>query len=223
MIIKKTLVIFGFVIVLTMIFIIPVRAATSEITTIAEKDSYVQSFANTTNNGASTWVYFGYDLNQKEFDEAYIYFNFSDQPENWEKAEVSIDATMFGAFNATVSLITDNWAEGTITWVNKPPHGEVITTFAITGTAIYKFDISNYIQGESISVCINASNSDEKSGYVMATSREGHGEGLHVGPMLIWSYETTEPIIEGYNLFIFLGLISVIGIIIIQKKKLRIK
>lgn len=221
--IKKILLISVFTIVLATIFTTPVRAVTTEIATLSEKDSYVQSLLNTTNNGGSIWVLFGYDLNIHEFDEAYIHFNFSDKPENWEKAEVSIDATMFGQFNATVSLITDSWGEGTITWANKPTHGEVITTFEVTGTAFYRFDISNYIQGDNISICINASNSYEKSGYVMATSREGHGAGLHIGPRLIWTYEVATPFIEGYNLYIFLGLIVVIGIIGIQKKKLKIK
>ncbi|MEE9376622.1 MAG: DNRLRE domain-containing protein [Candidatus Lokiarchaeia archaeon] len=221
--IKKIFLIIGFTIVLAIIFVTPAKAVSSEIATLSDKDSYVQSMFNTTNSGDSIWVFFGYNLNFNEFDEAYIHFNFSAKPENWEKAEISIDATMFGQFNATVCLITDNWGEGTITWVNKPLHGEIITTFEVTGTAFYKFDISNYIQGDSISVCINASNSYEQSGYVMATSREGHGAGLHIGPQLIWTYETADPIIEGYNLYIFLGLIVVIGIISIQKKKLKIK
>jgi len=221
--IRKTLIIIGFTIVLTIIFITPVRAAISEIATLADKDSYVQSTSTTTNNGDSIWVYFGYDLNLLEFDEAYIHFNFTDKPVNWIKAEISIDATMFGPFNATVSLITDNWEEGTITWDNKPLHGEIITTFTVTGSEFYRFDISNYILGNNISICINASNSYEQSGYVMAASKEGHGAGLHEGPQLIWTYETAEPIIEGYNLCIFLGLIIVIGIIGIQKKKLKIK
>lgn len=220
---KNIFLIIGFSIVLATIFITPVRAVTTEITTISEKDSYVESMLNTTNNGDSIWVLFGYNSNLFEFDEAYIHFNFSDKPENWEKAEISIDATMFGQFNATVCLITDNWGEGTITWANKPLHGEVITTFEVTGTAFYRFDISNYIQGDNISICLNSSNSYKKTGYVMATSREGHGLGLHLGPRLIWTYEVAAPFIEGYNLYIFLGLIVVIGIIGIKKKKLKIK
>lgn len=221
--IKKLIQIIGFTIILAIIFITPVKAEPSEIATLSDKDSYVQSNSNTTNTGDSIWVFFGYDLNLYQFDEAYIHFNFSAKPENWEKAEISIDATMFGQFNATVCLITDNWEEDTITWVNKPLHGEIITTFEVTGTAFYKFDISNYMQGDSISICINASDSNEKSGYVMAASREGHGAGLHIGPQLIWTYEPTESIIEGYNLYIFLGLIGLIAIISIQKKKLKIK
>lgn len=159
------------------------------ISTVAEKDSYVDSDDPTSNYGGQDWLIFGNYLSG--WNEAYLYFNFSDKPAGWTKAEISIDMySVSETFNATLSLINDTWNEYTIIWINKPVHREVITTFTVGAEKIYKFDITDYIEGKnSISICLNASNYLQ-NGYVKADAKEGYFS----APQLVWTYPETAEI-----------------------------
>ena len=182
--------IFGFIFKIT-----PIRAISTDqtISTVAEKDSYVESGGATSNYGGKNWLIFGDRI--LGWNEAYLYFNFSNKPTGWTKAEVSIDMySISETFNVTASLITNSWDELTITWLNKPVHGEVITTFTVAEGNIYKIDVTDYIAGRDyISICLNASDYLQ-GGYVQARSREGSYSWSPEGyPQFIWTYlETTE-------------------------------
>ena len=173
-----------------LIYITPTRAIIKDqtITTVAEKDSYVSSYYPTSNYGGASWLIFGnYILG---WNEAYLFFNFSDKPTNWENAEISIDMySVSETFNVTVSLINDTWDEYTINWLNKPLHREIITTFTVAEGKIYKINITDYIAGRNnISICLNASNYLQ-NGYVQGHSREGAYSNEDY-PQLIWTYPT---------------------------------
>lgn len=171
--------------------ITPIKGITRDrtVSTVAEKDAYVSTYNPTSNNGGKDWLIFGnYILG---WNEAYLYFNFSDKPAGWTKAEISIDMySVSETFNVTVSLINDTWNEYTINWMNKPIHREKITTFTVAEGKIYKFDITDYIEGRnSISIGVNASNYLQ-NGYVQGNSREGAWSSEDY-PQLIWTYPET--------------------------------
>ena len=174
----------------------PTRAIIRDqtVSTVAEKDSYVNSYYPTSNYGGADWLIFGnYILG---WTEAYLCFNFTDKPASWTKAEISIDMySVSETFNVTVSLINDTWNEYTINWLNKPVHKEIITTFSVAEGKIYKFDITDYIEGRNnISIYLNASNYLQ-NGYVQGHSREGFYSWAPEGaPQLIWTYPETAEI-----------------------------
>ena len=172
-------------------YIAPIRGNTRDATvsTVAEKDAYVDTYYPTSNYGGKDWLIFGdYILG---WNEAYLHFSFSDKPAGWTKAEISIDMySVSETFTVTVSLINDTWDEYTINWINKPEHREIITSFTVSEGSIYKIDITNYIEGRnSISICVNASDYMQ-TGYVQGSSREGAFSSEYY-PQLIWTYPET--------------------------------
>ncbi len=152
----KIRVLLGLLVIFAFQFIIPNVAGVQRdatISTVAEKDSYVELGDALSNYGGKDWLIFGeYFFG---FNEAYLYFNFSDKPLTWTKAEIAIDMySISETFNVTASLINDTWNELTINYINKPAHREVITTFTVAEGKIYKFDVTDYIAGrEYISIC----------------------------------------------------------------------
>jgi hypothetical protein len=197
------------------------------ISTIAEKDSYVSDAVYNDNDGGKEWLIIGnYDNNY--WWETYLYFNFTDKPVGWTKAEIWI--VMFSVsetFDVAVSLINDIWGEYTIEWLNKPNHAELITTFTVDEGYFYTtIDVTNHIEGDGISICLNASDYLQ-TGYALAYSRErlGYinfgGNHVRVSPQLIWTYDTsiTTTTIVGYDLLILLGVTIIIGLILIKKER----
>ncbi len=84
-----------------------VEATAIKISTIAEKDSYVDAGTPTSNYGGEDWVIFGNYFS--DFTETFLFFNFSDMPIDWTKAEISIDCYYVSeTFEATVSLIEND-------------------------------------------------------------------------------------------------------------------
>ena len=192
---KKRFVIVGIIIVIGLTFYItPISGITRDgtVSTVAEKDAYVSSYYPTSNYGGKDWLIFGdYILG---WNEAYLFFNFSDKPADWTKAEISIDMySVSETFIVTVSLINNTWDEYTINWINKPIHKEIITTFTVAEGKIYKIDITDYIEGRnSISICVNASNYLQ-TGYIQGHSKEGAYSSEDY-PQLIWTYPETAEI-----------------------------
>jgi hypothetical protein len=189
---KKFFVIVGIIFVIGLTFYItPIRGITRDgtISTVAEKDAYVETYNPTSNNGGKDWLIFGNYI--VGWNEAYLSFSFSDKPAGWTKAEISIDMySVSETFTVSVSLINDTWDEYTINWINKPIHREVITTFTVAESKIYKIDITDYIEGRnSISICVNASDYLQ-TGYVQGNSKEGAYSSEDF-PQLIWTYPET--------------------------------
>lgn len=192
---KKIFVIVGIIIVIGLTFYItPIRGITRDgtVSTVAEKDAYVDMYYSNSNYGGKNYLLFG--DRALGWNEAYLFFNFSDKPVDWTKAEISIDMYYVSeTFIVTVCLINDTWDEYTINWINKPIHREIITSFTVSEERIYKIDITDYIEGRnSISICINASNYMQ-TGYVQGNSKEGAYSSEDF-PQLIWTYPETAEI-----------------------------
>ncbi len=193
---KKILFLVGVLFIAVLVFFpSPTRAIIRDqtISTIADKDSYVTISDPNANFGGRDWLTFGFDLGFSSWNEAYFHFNFSDKPINWIKAEISLDVYYVSeTFNMTVCLINKTWNEYEITWYERPEHREIITTFPVAEEKIYKFNITNYIEGrDGISVCLNISDREHK-GYAKARSKEGfYSWNPEDAPQLIWTYPET--------------------------------
>ncbi|KKK62388.1 hypothetical protein LCGC14_3004840, partial [marine sediment metagenome] len=102
-----------------LIYITPTRAIIKDqiISTIAEKDTYVNSGDGLSNFGGQDYAlggyYFGGDIV-----EAYFFFNFSDKPLNYIKAEISLDFwSVSQTMNVSICLIEEDWDEYSMTWI----------------------------------------------------------------------------------------------------------
>jgi len=179
----------------------------------AIKDSYVDSALPTSNYGGQNRLIFGHYY-YSDPAEAYLSFATSDPPSNWTKAEIEIHMYYItNATNLTICSTTASWDELTITWLNKPAHGQEITQLTVATEQVYSIDVTNFISGDFISICINATT--VPAGYVEASSREG-GFGS-ITPKLKWTFTPPELKIPGFNTLIFLGLMLGIGICLILK------
>lgn len=178
--------------------------------TTADADTYVDDRYPTTNFGysqslivcISTAIFIGYVA------EAYLYFNLAGKPDSWMKVEIEITLFVKSAepFDVILYLITEEWDEYTLTWNNKPSGGENIITLNIHDSFKIFFDISDYVRGDGMSICLKVA-SDE--GLMHAYSKESSHP---YPPQLIWTYE--EEKINGYNiLLLILGTIGVVFII----------
>ncbi|MFX1274171.1 MAG: DNRLRE domain-containing protein [Promethearchaeota archaeon] len=220
---SKSIISICFLFLLGITMVVPVNGATAIVSTEADKDSHVNSADVTTNYGGEYMLYIGeLDINSYE---AYLHFTFTDKPFNWTKAYIIIDVMaiyMTASINLIVSLISDSWTETGITWLNKPDHRQVITTLSVSEVKVYWIDVSSFISGTDISICINASS--PAGGSVMARSREDVGHPLTPCPQLVWIYEASdsEGRIPSYNVIILVSsIIGITCIIIIKKKKLK--
>ncbi len=125
-------------------------------------------------------------------DYAYIKFPLGERPSQWDKAEISLYfITIDDPTTINIHLVNNNsWSEDTITWDNRPLEGELITSFSISEETKYTFDVSNYIQDPSLSICIK---------YQTPTDTNGKGNDIvsinnpwfksEDKPHIIWSYD----------------------------------
>ena len=198
---------------------------------LATKDSYVNSNNGLSNYGGQDWLIFGFYFGLY-LTEAYIEFDISLRPSGWTKAEIEIDMySISETTQLTISLITESWDELTIDWMNKPDHAQEITKLTVATEQVYTIDVTSFISGSSLSICINATSLP--TGYVQATSREGDLSFMP-GPTLKWTHpngdsgdggdggDGSEDVtlfdIPGYDIFLVLGALCGISVILIKKK-----
>ena len=162
------------------------------ISTIAEKDTYVNTDNALSNFGGQDYAlggfYFGSDIV-----EAYFFFNFSDKPSIYTKAEISLDFwSVSQTMNISVCLIEEEWDEYTMTWINKPSKGAEIISQIITSSSIYTINVTNYIAGRTnLSICVYIKAENYVNDYFYITSREGfYSWAPEDAPQLIWTYPT---------------------------------
>ena len=142
----------------------------------------LQDYLSAGNNSAGNFV------------EAYFYFNFTNKPINYLKAELSL---YFGGkafsgpeLNLTVCLIEESWDEQTITWNNAPSKGQVLGYFIYNNDAagVYKLDISNAVDGiTNISVCVYMEPDNYVDNWVDISSSEEYSI-QERAPQIIWTY-----------------------------------
>lgn len=167
----------------------PNLKTSATISTIADHDSYVISGFPDDNYGDEANIQFGL-VTQGHY-EVYIHFNFTDKPSDWDNAEISLDVYYLNldsdTFNVSVSLVEAAWEESSIIWNNKPDHGQIIKNLNMTEEKAYNINVSEYIEGDGISICINTSaTSGVNLGRI--TSSEGY-DSESDAPRLIWTYE----------------------------------
>ena len=116
----------------------------------------------------------------------------------------------------SVYIITEAWGETTITWQNRPIDGSLIDAFDITGNTHYTIDMSDYIQGDGVTICINATNTG--NGVLMGYSKEDPTVSLIESnyPQIIWTYD--KGFISGYEIIYLIGVICITSTILIRRK-----
>jgi len=197
---NRILILVGVLFLASFIFIIPsTRAITRDqtISTVAEKDTYVNSYDPTSNFGGQDYALGGFYYTG-DIVEAYFFFNFSDKPTTYTKAEISLDFwSVSETMNVTICLIEEAWDEYTMTWVsNKPTKGSDIISLIITQNDIYKFNVTSYITGRNnLSICVYITFDNYVDDYFYITSREGFSSySPEKAPQLIWTYPETAEI-----------------------------
>ena len=176
---------------------LPARAIIRDqtISTIAEKDTYVNSDDPLSNFGGQNYVFSGFYWGG-DIVEAYFFFNFSDKPSTYTKAEISLDFWgVSQTMNVSIVLIEEEWDEYLMIWINKPTKGTEIISMIITQSDIYTINMTNYITGRNnLSICVYIKVENYVSDYFYITSREGfYSWAPEDAPQLIWTYpETTE-------------------------------
>ncbi|MFX1393522.1 MAG: DNRLRE domain-containing protein [Promethearchaeota archaeon] len=181
-----------------------------EKTTEAEMDSYVNSYNPTSNYGESDWLkvgeFIGYYI-------TYIYFDFEDEPDDWEEAEISLD---FFSISETIEvnmyLVSSSWEELSITWIDRPTEGVLIEKFTVAEEKIYKSDISDLVEDlldddeEGFSICLNTSYTS--TGHIYIHSEEGAYDDDEA-PLLIWTYNIL-PEVE-FDIPLIMTIISIVA------------
>lgn len=213
---KKTNIgmVFGFLFILTFFSATPVFAEEEQV--VADADTYIIENYPSANYG------FAQFLNVVASDyiaqaDAYFHFNITNKPENWNKAEIRISGQSSPVpYYISVYLITAVWDEYTLTWNNRPSVGAHIVDITIPPLSI-QFDVSNYVQGNGISVCLKARDAAQL-GILVLYSREWSSS----PPVLIWTYTpNSTDTINGYK--IALILLGVIGSVLIINRRKVIK
>jgi hypothetical protein len=161
----------------------------------ADADAYVGEDSPSSNYGNWDIVRAGKFITGDDF-ETYFHFNFSNQPDNFTKAEISL--YLLGGYpanNISVCLISQSWNELSITWNNKPTHGQKIDTLEVSYSGYYTIDVTDYINDtmDGLSICLKAANTQETD-YVLAYSKEAYYQSkTEYIPQLIWTFgETAE-------------------------------
>jgi hypothetical protein len=195
---KKTIFIFmGILVFFGILLSLPTgNAITREryISTIAEKDTYVDTANPTSNYGGVNYLMTGFGI-FSDIREAYFYFDFSDKPQNYIRAEISLDFWgVSQTMNYTICLIEESWNENSMTWINKPEKGEVIDNILVTSDTIYTIDVTSLISGRTnISICVYIEVDNYVDDYAYITSKEGYYLDEDA-PQLKWIYTETAEI-----------------------------
>ncbi len=159
--------------------------------TIAEKDTYVSMGDPTTNYGGGNHLTVGRWISAPN--EAYLYFEFEDEPDNWKEVEISLDFSLISeTMIVGIYLIEADWDELTLTWINKPNKSILIKSLTVAEDDIYKFEVTDDVEDlldddkEGISICISVNITQQ--GHFYVTSDEGYYK-EDDAPLLIWTYD----------------------------------
>jgi len=196
---KKTIILLlGFIFLFSILFHLPNgRAIEREryISTIAEKDTYVDTAYAMSNYGGVSNLMTGFSI-FGDIKESYFYFNFSDKPSSYIRAEISLEFWgVSQTMNFTICLIEESWDEFSMTWLNKPSKGQIIDNLLVTTSGIYKIDVTSLITGRNnISICVYIEFDNYVEDYAYITSKEGFYF-ADDAPQLQWVYTETAEIL----------------------------
>ncbi len=156
--------------------------------TIADADTYVSSRYPTTNYGF-TGLRVAQDRGSGSYlYESYLHFNFSSKPASFLQAELSLRLFSWGfGTDLSISLVNSSWDENTMTWANKPPHDNLLETFSWSAYGIKKIDITPWIYGSGLSICVNSSTASP-SDEINIIARDGWPSyAPEEAPQIIWT------------------------------------
>jgi len=183
--------------------------------TISDKDSHIENAKTARNWGNSPALKAGYG---PPLYETYIHFNFTNIPSEYIQATLalriwSVDVTK----NFTLAITDENWNEMSLCWNNKPAHLQALSEFTVSANDTYRIDITPVVlTRSSISFCIYRSNGESLKDHIYIASKENsNGK-----PRIEWTYEEWVPHeIPGYNVFIMIGIIAVVVITSLARKR----
>jgi len=180
--------------------------------TRAEMDSYIDRYSPDSNYGGVNYLKVGGSGSHYT---TYIYFDFDDEPEDWEEAEVSLYLYyVSGTMDVNIYLVSSEWDELAITYNYRPIVGGLIETFRASSEGTYEFDVSDLVEDlldddeEGISICLNVSS--PSTAYIYMYSEEG-AYFKDYAPLLIWTYDLVPDL--DYGLIIFIIIIIVVPIV----------
>jgi len=182
--------------------------------TVAKEDTYVEIDYPTSNYGGKDWFIVGEWF---EANEAYLYFEFEDEPDEWTEVEISIYIYYVSeTMEVEIYLTKAGWDEDKLTWQNRPAKLEVIDEFTISEEDTYTFKVTDEVEDllddddEGISICIHHSDNATSNGHFQAASSEGYSEDDEA-PLLIWTYTVVTE--EEFYTVVLITIIAVVGII----------
>lgn len=193
---KAILIYIGLILIVGTIFILPTGwgiTREKSISSIADKDTYVDTIDAMANYGGVDNLMTGFSWSG-DIREAYFHFNFDDKPDDYIRAEISLEFWgVSQTMNFTVCLIEESWDEISMTWLNKPNKGQTIGNLLVISSDIYTIDITSLISGRTdISICVYIELDNYIEDYAYITSREGYYF-VENAPQLLWiSTETAE-------------------------------
>ena len=163
---------------------------------IAVEDTQVDGGNPSTNYGNEMYFMMSGEIGVYKPDRGFVSFYFSNKPEDVIKAEVRIEVITFselGDIDVSVYQTSAGWDENELVWNNKPALGTKITSFIVSDNGYYTFDVSIYVSGSSLSICLKYTDETITSGgAIFIMSKEAFDEDGF--PQLIWTYNHSNTI-----------------------------
>ena len=193
-----------------------VLGATATITDAADKDTYVHEGYPDSNFGVYTYALAGVFTTETE---AYFSIPFTNQPEEYTKAEIGLFISNDNApTKLTFSLIQNTWVENSVTWNTRVTHGTVFNQSEIpieSGNVWFYIDITDLILeiDNRFTFCVNSTDGTNLDHVTIGVREASYAA------VIRWSYTTANdnPFVPGYDI-VLIGIISVCVIGLIGKK-----
>lgn len=113
----------------------------------ASEDAYVHESNATSNYGADTILAIKTDPSKNRY--AYVKFSLAGAP-TINTAKLRVYGSASAATTLTAYQAVDSWAQGTLTWNNRPTPGSAIAGVAMgTTTQYYEIDVTAYVKAQS--------------------------------------------------------------------------
>ncbi len=200
-----------------------------EVIIMTDRDSYVSSGwfldnydARDSNYGGRDWFFIGNSFGLKE---SYFHFNLTIIPSDAKILTAKIHFYLYSVeetLDIQACQTSCDWEEYSITWDDKPTHGVNISALKVPANGNYQIDVSEYLTGKEISICLYTLKPHKKcdcQGY----TREATKTQDEV-PHLLISYEIPNKFDILFNTLLTIILIAIIIstsnlFLIIRKKK----
>lgn len=164
---------------------------TFSVSNVADADAYVDAGDPDANHGTESYLVISGQYEQYAPDWAFLHFPFTNKPSSVKDAKISLsfydpdEITEIGVY-----LVSESWSESTITWNNKPAIGAQIATITPRYGQIYTIDVSNYVSGNDLSICLKYTDESATSGHALKVySRTGYFLSSSNAPKIVWTFQ----------------------------------